>query len=435
MRIAVLGTGYVGLVTGACFAETGNHVVCADKDVSKIDLLNSGKLPIYELGLEELYEHNVAAGRLSFTTDLAEAARASDIVFIAVGTPPLPDGSADLTAVWSVADEIADALDHHCLVVVKSTVPVGTTEQVRQRIADRTEQSFDIANNPEFLKEGLAIDDFNKPDRVVVGVESEQAGEILSELYQPFLRSGNPIIVTDIRTSELIKYVSNAMLATKISFINEMANLCEHLGADVDILRRGVCSDKRIGTAFMFPGIGYGGSCFPKDVPALIYAARQCGMESRLLRAVDEVNKHQPLRMAEKIKGYFNGELAGRTIAVWGIAYKAGTNDIRVSPSMIIIKELLDAGASVLLHDPQALGSARGSLGDRVTYCQDCYEALAGADVLLVGTDWREYRSPDFDRIKQMLKHPVIFDGRNIYVPDRLRRRGFTYFGVGRPSG
>ena len=432
MKIAVIGTGYVGLVTGACFAETGNHVTCVDKDESKIDMLNSGTLPIYELGLEDLYEHNVSAGRLSFTTDLGQAVRTSDTVFIAVGTPPLPDGAADLTAVWAVADEIADALDHHCLVVVKSTVPVGTTEKVRDRIAARTKQSFDIANNPEFLKEGLAIDDFNKPDRVVVGVEKEQVGEVLSELYLPFLRSGNPMIVTDISTSELIKYVSNAMLATKISFINEMANICEFVGADVDSLRRGVCSDRRIGTAFMFPGIGYGGSCFPKDVPALMHVARQCGLESLVLQAVDAVNKNQPLRMAEKIKDYFAGDLAGRTIAVWGAAYKAGTSDVRFSPSVIIIERLLEAGASVRLHDPQALEAARGDLGDRVTYCEDCYEALEAADVLLVGTDWREYRSPDFDRIREAMKHPVIFDGRNIYVPERLRQRGFEYFGVGR---
>ena len=435
MRIAIVGTGYVGLVTGVCLAETGNTVVCMDKDASKIDMLNSGKLPIYELGLDELYEHNRQAGRLTFTRDLAEAMHSSDIIFIAVGTPPEPDGSADLSAIWGVADGIANAMDHHCLVVVKSTVPVGTTLAVKQRIAARTDQSFNIANNPEFLKEGLAIDDFNKPDRIVVGVENDHAGNLLSELYLPFLRSGNPMIVTDIQTSELTKYAANGMLATKVSFINEIANLCELVGGDIDQLRRGVCSDKRIGFQFMFPGIGYGGSCFPKDVPALIHLARQHGMETRILQAVHEVNQLQPLRMIEKIKDYFQGELAGRTIAVWGAAYKAGTNDVRFSPSITIIESLLDSGAHVRLHDPQALPAARDVLGNRVTYCDKCYAAVEGADVLLVATDWREYRSPEFDRIRATLSDPAIFDGRNIFLPQRLRDRGFKYYGVGRLGG
>lgn len=435
MRIAIIGTGYVGLVTGVCLAETGNTVVCVDKDASKIDMLNSGKLPIYELGLEELYEHNRQAGRLTFTSDLAEAVRRSDIIFITVGTPPQPDGSADLSAIWAVADSIADAMDHHCLVVVKSTVPVGTTLATKQRIAAKTDQSFDIANNPEFLKEGLAIDDFNKPDRIVVGVENDDAGELLSELYLPFLRSGNPMVITNLQTSELTKYTANAMLATKISFINEIANLCELVGGDIDELRHGVCSDKRIGFQFMFPGIGYGGSCFPKDVPALIHIARQHGMEGKILQAVHDVNQLQPLRMVEKLKDHFQGELAGRTIAVWGAAYKAGTNDVRVSPSITIIESLLASGANIRLHDPQALDSARAVLGDRVTYCDDCYDAVDGADVLLVATDWREYRSPDFQRIRASLSDPAIFDGRNIFLPKRLRDKGFKYYGIGRLGG
>lgn len=431
MRIAIIGTGYVGLVTGVCFAETGNHVICVDKDADKIETLKRGELPIYELGLAELYHHNVEANRLEFTIDLAEAVRAGDLIVIAVGTPGCPDGSVDLDAVWAVTDGIADAMDHHCMVIVKSTVPVGTTEQIKERIAAKTSQTFDIANNPEFLKQGLAIDDFNKPDRVVAGVEREEVGETLRELYRPFLRSGNPMIITDIRTSEMIKYVSNAMLATKISFINEIANLCEVIGANIDDLRRGVCSDKRIGTPFMFPGLGYGGSCFPKDVPGLVHIAEEHGHECRILKAVHEVNVRQPFRMFEKMVRYFGGSIEGRTIAVWGVAYKAGTGDIRLSPSIAIVEKLLAEGASVRLHDPRALSSAKERLGSRATYCEDCYEALKGADALLVGTDWREYRSPDFERIQTMLKSPAIFDGRNIYVARQVRQKGLAYFGVG----
>ena len=431
MNIAIVGTGYVGLVAGACFAETGHHVICVDKDASKIEMLCNGKLPIYELGLDDLYHNNVHAGRLSFTGDLAEAVRQSDTIFMAVGTPPMADGSADLSDIWATADEIADAMDHPCLVVVKSTVPVGTTEKIRERIAVRTDQPFDIANNPEFLKEGLAIDDFNKPDRIVVGVEKLEVGERLTELYAPFQRSGCPMIVTNTRTSELTKYAANAMLATKISFINEIANICEVVGADVEMVRKGICSDKRIGMAFMFPGIGYGGSCFPKDVPALIRVAEQHGVEPHLLRAVDEVNAHQAARMARKIRMHFGGDLAGRTLAVWGASYKAGTSDVRVSPSIVVIERLLDLGMAVRLHDPRAMESARDRLGDRVMYCEDGYEALDGADALMIGTDWREYRSPDFDQVRERLASSVIFDGRNLYGIDQMQWEGFTYYGIG----
>ena len=431
MKITVVGCGYVGLVTGACLAETGNHVVCVDKDGGRVEMLRRGKLPLYELGLDDLVVHNLEAGRLEFVTDLAAAVRRSELIFIAVGTPPNPDGSADLSAVWAVADGIAEALDHACIVVVKSTVPVGTSAKVAERIGAKTSQSFQIANNPEFLREGLAIDDFNRPDRVVVGVDRPETGEVLRELYLPFLRTNNPFIVTDLQTSELIKYVSNAMLATKISFINEMANVCEVLGADGDQMRRGVCADRRIGIEFMFPGIGYGGSCLPKDVPALYHTAGEHGYDCHLLKAVHEVNQLQPMRMAGSIVAFLE-EVGGSSLAVWGTAYKAGTNDVRFSPSLTIIQELLDRSIRVSVHDPQAAATTREVLGDRVRYCGDCYEALEGADALFVGADWREYRSPDFERVKAGLRHPMIFDGRNIYDPVRVRARGFGYRGVGR---
>lgn len=431
MRIAVIGSGYVGLVSGLCLAETGNHVVCVDKDEERIRGLNLGTLPIYEMGLDDLYHHNVESNRIVFTTDLQNAVKCSDLVFIAVGTPPQADGHVDVSAVWVVSDEIASAMDHPCLVIVKSTVPVGTTLKVKERIASLTDQSFDIANNPEFLKEGLAVEDFNKPDRIVIGVENLQTEETLRELYTPFMRGGNPLIVTDICTSELIKYVSNAMLATKISFINEAANLCEIIGANIRDLRRGVCSDKRIGLSFMFPGIGYGGSCFPKDVPALINIGKEHGYRCHVLEAVHTVNSQQPGRMFDKICSFLGGELAGKTVAVWGVAYKAGTDDVRRSPSIIIIEMLLKASVRVQVHDPQAIPTAKKVLGDRVTYYKDAYEALNGADVLLVGTDWREYRTPDFDIIRDRLSHKAVFDGRNIYNPARVRSKGVTYVGIG----
>ena len=431
MKLAMVGAGYVGLVTSVCFAETGNHVICVDKDPARIDNLNKGVLPIYELGLDELCQHNVKAGRLTFTTDLTDAVQRSEIVFLAVGTPPREDGSADLTAVHAVADGIARAMDRPILIVVKSTVPVGTTAELKQRISARTSIPFEVANNPEFLKEGLAIDDFNKPDRVIVGVEKPEVADVLRELYGPFMRGGNPLIVTDLKTSELIKYVANSMLATKISFINEMANLCEVLGADIHLLRRGVCSDKRIGSEFMFPGIGYGGSCLPKDVPALVETARQHSFDCRLLKAVHQINLLQPTRMLDRIKAYLGGRLEGRKIAVWGVAYKSGTDDVRFSPSLAIVQALVKAGAKVQVHDPQAVPKARMELGDKVAFFDDSYACLDGADALLIGTDWREYRSPDFDRIKSSLKHPAIFDGRNVLEGARVRARGFAYFGVG----
>ena len=432
MKITIIGCGYVGLVTGACFAETGNHVIGVDKDAERVNDLNRGNLPIYELGMDNLVRHNLQAQRLTFTTDLAAAVHTSELIFICVGTPPTSDGSADLIAVMAVTDALADAIDHSCIVVVKSTVPIGTTQLVKERIRTKARSDFDIANNPEFLREGLAIDDFNRPDRVIVGVERKEVGDVFRELYRPFLRAGNPMIVTDPRTSEMIKYVSNAMLATKISFINEMANLCEAVGADIDQLRLGVCSDKRIGVEFMFPGIGYGGSCLPKDIPALIHTGEESGVNCRLLKMVHEVNEHQPRRMFERIRDLFKGDLREKTGAVWGTAFKAGTNDVRFSPSIAIIEMLLGAGARIRVHDPWALDTTRAVLGDRVVYCRDCYEALDGADFLFVGTDWREYRSPDFELIQKKLRFPILLDGRNIYDPERMRIRGFVYGGVGR---
>jgi UDPglucose 6-dehydrogenase len=427
----MIGSGYVGLVAGACLAETGNDVVCADRDAAKVESLQAGGLPIYEPGLAPLVARNAAAGRLSFTTDLGSAIEQGDVVFIAVGTPPGEDGSADLKHVLDVAATIGRHLDRFKVVVTKSTVPVGTAERVRAAVRAVTGADFAVASNPEFLKEGAAIDDFMKPDRVVLGVDDPRAEDLLRELYSPFVRSGSPILFMDIPSAEVTKYAANAMLATRISFMNQIADLCERVGADVFAVRKGIASDSRIGPAFLFPGPGYGGSCFPKDVKALMHTARGVGMVPDLFDAVEFINERQKQVMFGKLRRLV-GELAGKTIAVWGLAFKAGTDDMRESPAVVLIDALLAAGAKVAAHDPEAMQVARGIWGDRVHYAEDPYIALGGADALCVVTEWLLYRTPDFTRIKALLRDPVVIDGRNLYEPARMARLGFRYAGIGR---
>ena len=430
----MVGTGYVGLVVGACLAETGNDVVCADVDASKITNLKANKLPIYEPGLEPIVVRNQREGRLTFTTDVGNAVERSEVVFIAVGTPPDEDGSADLQHVLAVATTIGKHMNAPKVIITKSTVPVGTAEKVRAQIARETSTPFYICSNPEFLKEGAAVDDFMKPDRVVVGVDSPEAEKVIEELYTPFVRTGNPLIMMDIPSAEMTKYAANAMLATRISFMNQIAQLCEAVGADVTQVRRGVGSDRRIGPAFLFPGPGYGGSCFPKDVKALIRAGSEKQLPLDILTAVEEANQRQKKLLFEKLKRHL-GSLSGKVIAVWGLAFKAETDDVRESPALVLIEELLNAGAKVQAHDPAALETAARHLGKRVTYAGHGFDALAGADALAIVTEWLEYRNPDFARIKQLLKRPLIVDGRNLYDPQRLGRLGFTYDSIGRPLG
>lgn len=427
----MIGSGYVGLVAGACLAETGNDVICADRDEAKVAGLRAGKLPIYEPGLGAMVERNAAADRLRFTTDLGEAVRYSDVVFIAVGTPPGEDGSADLQHVLEVARTIGQNLDRFKVIVTKSTVPVGTADKVRSAIRGETDSDFAVASNPEFLKEGAAIDDFMKPDRVVLGVDDPRAEKLLGELYAPYVRSGAPILFMDIRSAEVTKYAANAMLAARISFMNQVAELCERVGADVFNVRNGIGTDSRIGKAFLFPGPGYGGSCFPKDVQALAHTARGAGMEPLLFEAIEAVNQRQKRVMFEKLSALVP-ELRGRTIAVWGLAFKAGTDDMRESPAVTLIEALLDAGAVVRAHDPQAMEVARGIWGDRITYTADPYAALEGADALAVVTEWLVYRNPDFARIRATLRQPVLIDGRNLYDPARMQELGFRHAAVGR---
>jgi UDPglucose 6-dehydrogenase len=433
MRVTVVGSGYVGLVAGACLAETGNDVVCADNDPRKVDGLRNGVLPIYEPGLDEIVKRNAAEGRLHFTTDLAEAVRHGDVVFIAVGTPPGEDGSADLQHVLDVATTIGRHLDRFKVVVTKSTVPVGTAEKVRAAVRAATQGEFAVASNPEFLKEGAAIDDFMKPDRVVLGVDDPRAEELLRELYSPFVRSGSPMLFMDIPSAEVTKYAANAMLATRISFMNQIADLCERVGADVFAVRKGIASDSRIGSAFLFPGPGYGGSCFPKDVKALVHTARTAGMKSELFDAVEAVNHRQKRVMFDKLCA-LAGDLRGRTVAVWGLAFKAGTDDMRESPAITLIDAVLAAGGAVRAHDPEAMDVARGIWGDRVTFVAEPYAAVDGADALCVVTEWLVYRTPDFERIKRSLRTPIVIDGRNLYEPQRLARLGFRHAGIGRPG-
>ncbi|NDC54688.1 MAG: UDP-glucose/GDP-mannose dehydrogenase family protein [Planctomycetia bacterium] len=432
MKIGVVGTGYVGLVTGTCFADSGNTVTCLDINADKIARLNRGEVPIYEPGLEELVARNMAAGRLKFTTDTAASIHDSEVVFLAVGTPPAVDGSADLSALWKVVDTIAPHLGPEAIVVTKSTVPVGTCAGIEKRLEERTGRRCSVASNPEFLKEGAAIEDFQKPDRVVVGVRSPDVGETLRSLYLPFLRTENPFLVMSPESAEMTKYVANALLATKISFINEVANLCERMEADIDDVRRGIGHDSRIGFAFLFPGVGYGGSCFPKDVQALAAMARDKGMVPRILTSVHDTNLAQKKVLGEKIAAHFGGNLAGRRVAVWGLAFKPRTDDIRDAPALDLIDRLLAGGATVRVFDPEALANVQALYGDRLEYAPGAMETLDGADCLAIVTEWGDFRRPDFDDMARRLEAKVIFDGRNLYSPAEMRARGFVYHSIGK---
>ena len=434
MKVAIAGTGYVGLVVGACLAETGNDVLCADVDAAKIASLKQNKIPIYEPGLEPMVVRNQREGRLGFTTDVAQAVERSEVIFIAVGTPPDEDGSADLQHVLEVARTIGQHMNATKLVVTKSTVPVGTAEKVRAEIARHTTTPFHVCSNPEFLKEGAAVEDFMKPDRVVVGVDSDHAAKVIEELYAPFVRTGNPLIVMDIPSAEMTKYAANAMLATRISFMNQIARLCEAVGADVTHVRRGIGSDRRIGQGFLFPGPGYGGSCFPKDVKALIRTATESEVPLDVLQAVESANDAQKHVLFEKLKRHL-GPLKQKTVAIWGLAFKAETDDVRESPALVLVEALLCEGVQVQVHDPAAMKTAARHLGARVKYATHAYDALSGADALAIVTEWLEYRNPDFARIKQLLNRPLIVDGRNLYDPVKLGRLGFTYDSIGRRLG
>jgi UDPglucose 6-dehydrogenase len=433
MKIAVIGTGYVGLVAGACLAETGNDVVCADIDEKKIARLNDGEVPIYEPGLEPLIESNLAAGRLTFTTDVPAAVRASDVIFIAVGTPPGEDGSADLKHVLAVARTIGESMNGEKVVITKSTVPVGTATHVREAIESKTKHEVHVCSNPEFLKEGAAIDDFMKPDRVVLGVDSEYAADVLRDLYAPFVRTGHSVLIMDVPSAEITKYAANSMLATRISFMNAIARLCEATGADIDAVRRGVGSDSRIGPSFLFPGAGYGGSCFPKDVQALVKTMTDVGVDASILQAVDDVNETQKRTLLERLTGRLGEKLAGRTIAVWGLAFKPNTDDMREAPSIVTIEGLLERSAKVVAHDPVAVEEARRHFGDRIAYVSTNYDALTEASALVIHTEWLPYRNPDFERMKSAMIEPLIFDGRNLYDPADVARAGFEYHSIGRP--
>ncbi|RMG40217.1 MAG: UDP-glucose/GDP-mannose dehydrogenase family protein [Candidatus Dadabacteria bacterium] len=437
MKICVVGSGYVGLVAGACFAESGNDVICVDVDQEKIEALKKGVIPIYEPGLEGLVTRNSNAGRLHFTTDLSEGVQKSEIIFIAVGTPQDEDGSADLTHVLDVARGIGKAMNGPKIIVDKSTVPVGTAERVREEIEKLTDYEFEVVSNPEFLKEGAAIDDFMKPDRVVIGAPSEHSANIMRELYAPFVRTNKPILVMDVVSAEMTKYAANAMLAARVSFMNEIAVLCEKTGADIDQVRVGIGTDTRIGMPFLFPGIGYGGSCFPKDVQALIRTGKDYGLELKIPTAVEAVNFEQKRLIVKKICAYYGTEdLSGRTFAVWGLAFKPKTDDVREAPALVVIGELLNRGATVKAYDPEAMETFRNRLGEnaKVTYVATNYDALGGADALVICTEWNEFRRPDFNRIKGLMEAPVIFDGRNLYGLSEMREKGFVYHSIGRPS-
>lgn len=436
MKIAVVGTGYVGLVTGTCLAEVGTDVTCIDIDQKKIDGLKNGVMPIYEPGLEEMVIRNHQKGKLHFSTSLAEGIKDCDVAFIAVGTPPDEDGSADLKYVLGVAAEIGRNMNSYGVIVTKSTVPVGTAEKVRSAVAGELAKRgvnipFDIASNPEFLKEGAAIDDFMRPDRIVVGVDSEKAEEVMRKLYKPFIMNGHPLIFMDIPSAEMTKYAANAMLATRISFMNDIANLCEIMGADVNKVRQGIGSDPRIGSRFIYAGIGYGGSCFPKDVKALIKTAKENGYTMRLLESVEEVNDDQKTLLFNKMMNYFNGDIKGKTFAMWGLSFKPNTDDMREAPSLVLIDKILEAGGHVKAYDPVATHEAQRIVGDKITFCSEPYEALESADALMIVTEWSEFKLPDFDKIGEMLSHKVIFDGRNIYDFKEMIELGFDYFCVG----
>jgi UDPglucose 6-dehydrogenase len=432
MNIAVVGTGYVGLVTGTCLAETGNHVICVDIDAGKVEKMRNGIIPIYEPHLDVLFERNIKQGRLKFTTDLVQAIEKAQIIFLALPTPPGEDGSADLSYVLGVARQLGTLLTEYKIIVDKSTVPVGTAEKVRAAIAENCKSEFDVVSNPEFLREGFAVDDFLKPDRVVIGTESEKARKLMEELYKPYVRQGNPIIFMDEKSAELTKYAANAFLATKITFMNEIANLCERVGADVDKVRIGIGSDDRIGKRFLFPGIGYGGSCFPKDVQALAKSASEVNQEMRILEAVMSINESQKTIIIPKLNKYFDNNLQGKKIAIWGLAFKPDTDDIREAPALYIIDELLKAGASVSAYDPEAMDNVSRFLNDKIEFGMDEYAVLKGADALVICTEWSLFRTPDFARIKEMMTNAAIFDGRNLYGLDQMAENGFYYASIGR---
>ncbi len=433
-KIAVVGTGYVGLVTGTCFAETGNQVVCIDIDSKKVERMRNGEIPIYEPHLDVLFERNIKAGRLSFTTDLKSGIEEAEIIFLALPTPPGEDGSADLSYILGVADQLGKILEDYKVIVDKSTVPVGTADLVHEAIAKNAQVDFDVVSNPEFLREGFAVDDFMKPDRVVIGSSSAKANKIMEQLYKPFVRQGNPIIFMDEKSAELTKYAANSFLATKITFMNEIANFCEKVGADVDKVRIGIGSDDRIGKRFLFPGIGYGGSCFPKDVQALVKSGNEAGFSFEILKAVMAVNETQKTVLIPKIANYFRGNLSGKNIALWGLAFKPDTDDIREAPALYIIDELLKAGATVTAFDPEAMPNVKAILGDKIAYSENEYDALRGADALVICTEWGIFRNPDFDKMATHLKDKVVFDGRNLFDLAEMNERGFYYSSIGRTS-
>lgn len=434
MNIAVVGTGYVGLVSGTCFAETGNHVVCIDIDERKIERLKNGEVPIYEPGLNVIFERNTKAGRLQFTTNLEEGIKDAEIIFLALPTPPGADGSADLKYVLGVAEDLGNIITDYKVIVDKSTVPVGTADKVHAKLAENlSEDLFDVVSNPEFLREGVAVDDFLKPDRVVVGTSSERAKNVMQRLYEPFVRQGNPIIFMDEKSAEMTKYAANSFLATKITFMNEIANLCDRVGANVDMVRIGIGSDTRIGKRFLFPGIGYGGSCFPKDVQALEKTATEMGYNFEILKSVMEVNESQKTVLAHKILEYFNGDIKGKKIAIWGLAFKPNTDDIREAPARYIIDILLEKGAKISAFDPEAMPNIKEIYGDRIQLVDNQYDALHDADALAICTEWTVFRSPEFDQIKSSLRNPAIFDGRNLFHPEDVIEKGFYYESIGRP--
>jgi UDPglucose 6-dehydrogenase len=432
MKIAVVGTGYVGLVTGTCFAETGNQVICVDIDERKIEKLRKGKLTIYEPGLDIIFDRNTKEGRLKFTTNLAEGIKDAQVIFLALPTPPGEDGSADLKYILGVANDLGPLLENYAVIIDKSTVPVGTAQKVNERIAKGAKVEFDVVSNPEFLREGVAVDDFMKPDRVVIGTTSEKAKKVMEKLYAPLVRQGNPLIFMDERSAEMTKYAANAFLAMKITFMNEIANLCEKTGADVDAIRKGIGTDSRIGKRFLFAGIGYGGSCFPKDVQALEKTATEFDYDFKILKAVMKVNEKQKTKMIPHLKNYFDGDLKGKTIALWGLAFKPHTDDIREAPALYNIKELRKAGAKVVVYDPEAMDKIREVVGKKVKYAKTPYEAIEGADALMIMTEWPEFRTPDFDKMDAALKNKVIFDGRNLYELKDMVELGYTYYSVGR---
>ncbi|MDG1716534.1 MAG: UDP-glucose/GDP-mannose dehydrogenase family protein [Saprospiraceae bacterium] len=434
MNIAIVGTGYVGLVSGTCFAETGNNVVCIDIDENKVLRMQNGEVPIYEPGLEVLFERNTKQGRLSFTTDLTEGIKNAEIIFLALPTPPGADGSADLKYVLKVAEDLSHIITDYKVIVDKSTVPVGTAKKVYERLAANLDESFfDVVSNPEFLREGVAVDDFMRPERVVIGTSSSKAKKVMERLYNPFVRQGNPVIFMDEKSAEMTKYAANSFLATKITFMNEVANLCEEVGANVDMVRIGIGSDSRIGKRFLFPGVGYGGSCFPKDVKALAKTAQENNCDFRILQSVMDVNEDQKSILSRRIKNYFGESIANKTIGIWGLAFKPNTDDIREAPALTIIDELLKAGAQIKAFDPEAMKNVKALMGDKIILCDNQYDAIEGTDALAVVTEWNVFRTPDYDRIMSSLREPVVFDGRNVFDPVDMKERGFVYSSIGRP--